>query len=58
MVGAALARARGLAAGNVISFRSYSGKLFAFKVASVLSPDSELVGRSGADLGGRFPRLL
>jgi putative ABC transport system ATP-binding protein len=28
---------------NVISFRSYSGKLFAFKVASVLSPDSELL---------------
>ncbi len=43
MVGATLARARGLAAGNVISFRSYSGKLFAFKVASVLSPDSELL---------------
>ena len=43
MVGATLARARGLAAGNVISFRSYSGKLFAFKVAAVLSPDAELL---------------
>ena len=43
MVGATLARARGLAAGNVISFRSYSGKLFSFKVTSVLSPDSELL---------------
>ena len=43
MVGATLARARGLAAGNVISFRSYSGKLFAFKVSAVLSPDSELL---------------
>jgi ABC-type lipoprotein release transport system permease subunit len=43
MVGATLARARGLAAGNVISFRSYSGKLFAFKVSAVLSPDAELL---------------
>lgn len=43
MVGATLARARGLAAGNVISFRAYSGKLFSFKVTSVLSPDSELL---------------
>ena len=43
MVGATLARARGLAVGNVISFRAYSGKLFSFKVTSVLSPDSELL---------------
>lgn len=43
MVGATLARARGLAEGNVISFRSYSGKLFAFKVSAILSPDSELL---------------
>ena len=43
MVGATLARARGLAVGNVISFRSYSGKLFAFKVSAILSPDSELL---------------
>ena len=43
MVGATLARERGLAAHNTISFRSYSGKLFAFEVASVLSPDSELL---------------
>jgi len=43
MVGATLARARGLAPGNVISFRSYAGKLFAFKVAAILSPDAELL---------------
>ncbi|MDP3537833.1 MAG: FtsX-like permease family protein [Azonexus sp.] len=43
MVGAALARERGLDAHNTISFRSYSGKLFTFEVASVLSPDSELL---------------
>ena len=43
MVGATLARARGLAPGNLISFRSYSGKLFSFTIAAVLSPDSELL---------------
>ncbi len=43
MVGEALARERGLAAHNTISFRSYSGKLFTFEVAAVLSPDSELL---------------
>jgi hypothetical protein len=51
MVGAALALGRGLAAGNVISFRSYSGKLLCLQGRRVLSQDSELVGRSGADLG-------
>ncbi len=43
MVGATLARERGLEAHNTISFRSYSGKLFAFEVASLLTPDSELL---------------
>ena len=43
MVGATLARERGLAPGNTISFRSYSGRLFTFDVAAVLSPDSELL---------------
>lgn len=43
MVGSALARERGLAPGNTISFRSYAGKLFGFTVAAVLSPDSELL---------------
>jgi ABC-type lipoprotein release transport system permease subunit len=43
MVGATLARERGLAPGNTISFRSYSGKLFTFDVAAVLAPDSELL---------------
>lgn len=43
VVGAGLARFRGVQAGNVLSFRSYSGKLFAFRVAGVLADDSELV---------------
>lgn len=43
MLGATLARARGLVQGNGISFRSYSGKLLTFKVAAILSPDSELL---------------
>jgi ABC-type lipoprotein release transport system permease subunit len=43
LVGAGMARARGLAVGNVISFRSYSGKLFSFTIARILPRDSELV---------------
>ena len=43
MVGNAIARERGLAPGNTISFRSYSGKLFSFELAAVLSPDAELL---------------
>ncbi|MBK7423381.1 MAG: ABC transporter permease [Propionivibrio sp.] len=43
VVGAGLARARGLAVGNVISFRSYAGNLFPFSVARILPQDSELV---------------
>jgi ABC-type lipoprotein release transport system permease subunit len=43
VVGAGLAKARGLAVGNVISFRSYSGKLFSFTVARILSHETELV---------------
>ena len=43
VVGAGLARARGLAVGNVISFRSYSGNLIAFSVARILPQNSELV---------------
>jgi ABC-type lipoprotein release transport system permease subunit len=42
-VGAGMARARGLAVGNLISFRSYSGKLFSFTIAGILPSDSELV---------------
>ena len=44
VIGAAVARERGLAPGNLISFRSYSGKLFSFSVADVMPHDSELVG--------------
>ena len=43
VVGPAVARSRGLAPGNTISFRAYSGKLFAFTVAGVLTHASELV---------------
>ncbi len=43
VVGPALERSRGLAAGNGISFRSYSGKLHTFIVADVLPQASELV---------------
>lgn len=42
-VGHGLARFRGVQGGNVLSFRSYSGKLFSFRVAEVLPADSELV---------------
>lgn len=43
LVGAGMARARGLAVGNLISFRAYSGKLFSFTIARILPHDSELV---------------
>jgi ABC-type lipoprotein release transport system permease subunit len=43
IVGPALERSRGLAAGNGISFRSYSGQLHTFIIADVLSQNSELV---------------
>jgi ABC-type lipoprotein release transport system permease subunit len=43
IVGPALERSRGLAAGNGISFRSYSGALHTFIVADVLPQTSELV---------------
>jgi ABC-type lipoprotein release transport system permease subunit len=43
VVGAAVARERGLVPGNLISFRSYSGKLFSFTVADVLPHTAELV---------------
>ncbi|MDO8926722.1 MAG: FtsX-like permease family protein [Sideroxyarcus sp.] len=43
VIGAAVARERGLAPGNLISFRSYTGKLFIFTVAAVLPHEAELV---------------
>jgi len=43
VIGAAVARERGLAPGNLISFRSYTGKLFVFTVAAVLPHEAELV---------------
>jgi ABC-type lipoprotein release transport system permease subunit len=50
-VGAGLARYRGVQAGNVLSFRSYSGKLFSFTVDAVLPADSELVSADLVVLG-------
>ncbi len=47
IVGPALERSRGLATGNGISFRSYSGKLHTFIVAAVLPQASEI---ASADL--------
>ncbi|MRR51393.1 MAG: ABC transporter permease [Rhodocyclaceae bacterium] len=43
VIGAAVARSRGLVPGNTISFRSYSGKLASFEIAAVLPAASELV---------------
>lgn len=43
VVGAGLARVRGLAAGQPISFRAYSGKISAFTVARILPVGSELI---------------
>ncbi|NWG31471.1 MAG: ABC transporter permease [Rhodocyclaceae bacterium] len=43
VVGPALERSRGLAAGNGISFRAYTGELHTFIVADVLPETSELV---------------
>ncbi len=43
VVGPALERSRGLAAGNGISFRAYSGELHTFIVGDVLPQGSELV---------------
>jgi ABC-type lipoprotein release transport system permease subunit len=50
-IGSALARIRGLGAGNVIALRSYSGELFTFKVAAVLPRNSELVSADMVLLG-------
>ncbi|WNV03778.1 FtsX-like permease family protein [Candidatus Methylospira mobilis] len=47
VIGPALARARALTAGSAVSFRSYSGQLFTFKIAAVLPQRSEL---ASADL--------
>ncbi len=43
VIGERIAATRGIGVGNVISFRSYSGRLFSFTVARVLSSASELV---------------
>jgi ABC-type lipoprotein release transport system permease subunit len=43
VIGNRIAATRGIGPGNVISFRSYSGKLFPFSVERVLSSESELV---------------
>ena len=43
VIGAAMARARGLMSGNLLSLRSYTGRLFTFTVDSVLPHEAELV---------------
>jgi len=43
VVGAGLAKARGLTVGNTISFRAYSGRYFGFTIARILPRDTELV---------------
>jgi ABC-type lipoprotein release transport system permease subunit len=43
VIGNRIAETRGIGPGNVISFRSYSGRLFPFTVERVLSSESELV---------------
>ena len=43
VIGAALARARGLVTGDVLSLRAFDGRPYAFTVAGVLDADSELV---------------
>jgi ABC-type lipoprotein release transport system permease subunit len=43
MIGAALARARGLNVGDVLSLRSAEGQPYAFSLVGVLDADSELV---------------
>ena len=42
-VGAGVARARRLEAGNVLTFRSYDGQLFSFDVVAILPRTAELV---------------
>jgi ABC-type lipoprotein release transport system permease subunit len=42
-IGAGMARERGLVAGNIVFFRSYSGRSFIFHVKSVFPGESELV---------------
>lgn len=51
VIGPGLARERGLAPGNIISFRSYSGRLFSFTVAAVLPEASELASSDLVLLG-------
>ncbi|EXI67662.1 MAG: lipoprotein releasing system, transmembrane protein, LolC/E family [Candidatus Accumulibacter adjunctus] len=51
VVGAGLARTRGVAPGNLISFRAYSGKLFTFSIADILPAKSELVSADLVLLG-------
>lgn len=43
VVGAGMARVRGLAVGNTLALRSYTGELMRFAVARILAPESELV---------------
>ena len=43
VIGAAIARARGLGPGDFLSFRGGDGRPYSFRIGAVLEPDSELV---------------
>ncbi len=43
IIGATIARTRGLGVGDYITFRAHDGDAFSFQVAAILSADSELV---------------
>lgn len=43
VIGAGIARTRGVAVGDILSFRSAAGRPFSFRVAELLEPSSELV---------------
>ena len=43
IIGAGIARTRGIGIGDYITFRSHDGKAFSFQVKEILDPDSELI---------------
>ena len=43
IIGAGIARTRGVGLGDYITFRSYDGEAFSFQVVEILHPESELI---------------
>ncbi len=43
IIGAGIARTRGVGVGDYITFRSHDGKAFSFQVVEILNPEAELV---------------